>query len=735
MRIALIPGSFKPYHAGHDALIRKAASENDRVIVFYSTADRARPGELAVSGENSSRIMNEYVSRSLPGNVNLVASKVPVRSVFELLTEVDSISNDSYAIYSDSEDIARYRTISKYAPNLANSGRIDLKDMARGEDSPNISGTAMRKFIMTGDVDAFRMGLPLLLRPQAEEIFDLLGGAYKRPLDLKAKSESYTRISKNIKKNVSSDIENKVINSLLHYSRASKSQLREQKTLNRTLLEDFVDSQTLLLEFYSGYDDWGSGDFSLIYKAFIEPFVNVGKAIGATALDVTNAASIPLRVIAAKLKGKEGLVTAINGYKDSKAAIENIWAPILKFNDEAMSGDAQLVAFGLNPQAFVSLKMAKSFKNIIAGKANDAKSGLIGTLAEVGFLPDVWVDKWVAFKTDRVEQIELSQRAASRKSVLERREALLSLEKHAPPLIATLLASKIKFSTDAVKDESIRKKLTSIKNAKKEDLPELLNSRMLEDFRMLIEKSDLPRSKKQSLNEQIDLVDSRLSTYLSSMRSLYRRYNLGGNLGLDEINSLKNLPEQTQKFLRETMLLLRQCIEEFLPTATIASILFSTNSISSIEQELSANSSLLKTSGFNEDFLHIRERLEEKKRQLASTLDKSGQPLTDDVVAKEMAKFEKSVLNTLKMEIAKVVVEKQTVLRQQIGQISDSFKTQDEKVLEILRTSPAANALLTIPAEMEKLMTQIQGGVVKQSAVSKIEMIKKKIDEILRQSK
>jgi len=91
MKIALIPGSFKPYHAGHDALIRKAAAENDRVIVFYSSGDRSRPGELPVSGEVSTRIMKEYVSYSLPENVKLVESKIPVRSVFELLAEVDNM--------------------------------------------------------------------------------------------------------------------------------------------------------------------------------------------------------------------------------------------------------------------------------------------------------------------------------------------------------------------------------------------------------------------------------------------------------------------------------------------------------------------------------------------------------------------------------------------------------------------------------------------------------------------
>ena len=61
MKIGLIPGSFKPYHAGHDALVRIAAGENDTVLVFSSTADRLRKGEMQLYGADMKQIIDKFV--------------------------------------------------------------------------------------------------------------------------------------------------------------------------------------------------------------------------------------------------------------------------------------------------------------------------------------------------------------------------------------------------------------------------------------------------------------------------------------------------------------------------------------------------------------------------------------------------------------------------------------------------------------------------------------------------
>ena len=40
MRVGIVAGSFKPYHAGHHAMVEKAAKENDKVELFVSLSSR-----------------------------------------------------------------------------------------------------------------------------------------------------------------------------------------------------------------------------------------------------------------------------------------------------------------------------------------------------------------------------------------------------------------------------------------------------------------------------------------------------------------------------------------------------------------------------------------------------------------------------------------------------------------------------------------------------------------------
>ncbi len=55
MRIGLVPVSAKPYHIGHHALVTRAAEENDQVLLFVSTSDRKRKGEVPILGADMER--------------------------------------------------------------------------------------------------------------------------------------------------------------------------------------------------------------------------------------------------------------------------------------------------------------------------------------------------------------------------------------------------------------------------------------------------------------------------------------------------------------------------------------------------------------------------------------------------------------------------------------------------------------------------------------------------------
>ena len=176
--IALLPASGKPWHAGHDSLLRIASNECDEVHLFVSLADRKRPGEMPIYGADMKVIWEKFIEPSLPSNVDVMYVPVPVRSVYEELESAEEEgSADVFQIYSDSEDILKYTDVAlvKSAPTLMKEGRIVLRGVDRSE-TVNVSGTAMRKFLSMGDVENFGKFLPPAIRKHAGEIIDILQG-------------------------------------------------------------------------------------------------------------------------------------------------------------------------------------------------------------------------------------------------------------------------------------------------------------------------------------------------------------------------------------------------------------------------------------------------------------------------------------------------------------------------------------------------------------------------------
>lgn len=176
IRIGLVPMAAKPYHAGHDGLVRIAAKENDKVMLFVSTSDRARPGELRVSGDTMQTIWWEYIEPTLPANVVIDYGGVPVAKVYAALEKAEAEgSQDVFVIYSDEEDILKYtdENLRKSAPRLFVNGQIERRGVSRAETVP-VSGTEMREFLEDGDVIGFTALLPPAVQKHGREIFDML---------------------------------------------------------------------------------------------------------------------------------------------------------------------------------------------------------------------------------------------------------------------------------------------------------------------------------------------------------------------------------------------------------------------------------------------------------------------------------------------------------------------------------------------------------------------------------
>lgn len=185
MRIGLIPMAAKPYHAGHDMLIRRAAAENDKVHVFVSVSDRKRRGELTISGEVMQQIWHEYIEDSLPKNIQIEFVKIPVSKIYEKIEEAEqNNSKNIFSIYSDSKDILKYKeeSLKKSAANLFCKGQIILRGIDR-KNTIQISSTEMRLMLSSGKKSNFVKMLPDSIQMWGKEIFDAL-----RPRLLSAKN-------------------------------------------------------------------------------------------------------------------------------------------------------------------------------------------------------------------------------------------------------------------------------------------------------------------------------------------------------------------------------------------------------------------------------------------------------------------------------------------------------------------------------------------------------------------
>ncbi len=156
--------SAKPYHAGHDQLIRLAASECDEVVVFVSEGDRKRKGEFVIKGETMRILWSDHILESLPDNVYVQFVSNPVSSAYELTGDADKDTNnrETYVIYSDPIDMERNfspKSVSKYMPLLVAKQRV-VRRLVLRETTVDVSGTQMRAWLMHGDKEKFLTHLP-----------------------------------------------------------------------------------------------------------------------------------------------------------------------------------------------------------------------------------------------------------------------------------------------------------------------------------------------------------------------------------------------------------------------------------------------------------------------------------------------------------------------------------------------------------------------------------------------
>ena len=172
--VTIFPGAFKPYHRGHDRVVRLASMQSDKVILLVSESDREKSGEVPILGVTMREIWNRYILRTLPANVMVEFTDNPVTMAYQKLNAYDRSGQNVQAnLLAGDEDIARFRpeSVSLDAPRLAEQRLIDIVSVPR---FGNVSGTDMRSFIAIGDTQKFTANLPDDLKEVGREIFELI---------------------------------------------------------------------------------------------------------------------------------------------------------------------------------------------------------------------------------------------------------------------------------------------------------------------------------------------------------------------------------------------------------------------------------------------------------------------------------------------------------------------------------------------------------------------------------
>jgi hypothetical protein len=163
-KVAVIPMAAKPFHAGHDSLIRQAVSDgNDSVIVFVSTGGREE-----VTAEDMIPLWRDFyipgISSQYGDKVIIRFSDAPMREA--LLIAKDLVSRGKKTVVrlyggvdSAGENDAQQRVDAILAKNPEMKGRIVPIAVSRSTTG-GISGTAMRGYLSSGDSQSFIQNLP-----------------------------------------------------------------------------------------------------------------------------------------------------------------------------------------------------------------------------------------------------------------------------------------------------------------------------------------------------------------------------------------------------------------------------------------------------------------------------------------------------------------------------------------------------------------------------------------------
>ena len=192
--IGLFPGAFKPPHKGHFETVKRAALENNKVVVLISAIDRDR-----ITVANSSAIWNIY-KPYLPKNVTMqVVGGSPVTAIYQIvdilnngqftptprsaapLPDAQSIGDTllteklptSIKLYASKEDMGRYNAFFEPEKSRIYKGR-NVSNIEKGEVVRIASATEARQALKEKNYEKFQTYLPKITKEDKLQVYKML---------------------------------------------------------------------------------------------------------------------------------------------------------------------------------------------------------------------------------------------------------------------------------------------------------------------------------------------------------------------------------------------------------------------------------------------------------------------------------------------------------------------------------------------------------------------------------
>jgi len=189
-KVALLPGGFKPPHAGHYGLAKLLASDPNITEVVVIIGKNPRESVLApkitVTAEQSKALWDIYTRNDENIKVRVQEGKTPVADVYDLIADKNSFSDgDTVVLGKSDKDVGdkRYARAQSWA-EMNNPG-VNIEEMVfpviGGE---SMGGTALRDMIATGQKEKFISKLPEHLNElEAEGIWNIVSVNHNEALD------------------------------------------------------------------------------------------------------------------------------------------------------------------------------------------------------------------------------------------------------------------------------------------------------------------------------------------------------------------------------------------------------------------------------------------------------------------------------------------------------------------------------------------------------------------------